>query len=87
MANPFKTFPQSTQVPMETQNNIAQIKNMLSMLNGVQNPQMALNMLTQKNPQFASVLNLLKGKNPEQVFYELCKQKNINPESILSQLR
>lgn len=67
--------------------NLAPIKNMLAMLNGVQNPQAVLNMLAQKNPQFAQVMQLVQGRNPQEVFYEMCKQRGINPDDILNQLK
>lgn len=76
MANPFKQgFPQ--------QPNVAPIRNMMAMMN----PQTALNTLIQQNPQMAQVMQLVNGRDPKQVFYELCKQRNVDPESILSQLR
>lgn len=70
-----------------TRGNLAPIKNMMQMLNGVQNPQAALQMLAQKNPQMAQVMNLVGGRNPQEVFYELCKQRGVNPDDILNQLK
>lgn len=85
MPNPFKQpFSGGGTMPV---GNLAPLKNMLSMLNGVQNPQAALNMLAQKNPQMAQVMQLVQGKNPQEVFYELCRQKGVNPDDILNQLR
>ena len=78
MPNPFK---------QSAPGNIAPIKNMMQMLNAAQNPQAALNMLAQKNPQMAQVMNLVGGRNPQEVFYELCKQKGVNPDDILNQLK
>lgn len=85
MPNPFKQpFGGGGTVPV---GNLAPIKNMLSMLNAAQNPQAALNMLAQKNPQMAQVMNLVGGRDPKDVFYELCKQKGVNPDDILNQLK
>lgn len=78
MPNPFK---------QSTPGNIAPIKNMMQMLNGAQNPQAVLQMLAQKNPQMAQVMQLVGGRNPQQVFYELCRQKGVNPDDILNQLK
>lgn len=81
MPNPFKqNAPQSV-------GNLAPLKNMLAMLNGAQNPQAALNMLAQKNPQMAQVMQLVGGRNPQEVFYEMCRQKGVNPDDILNQLK
>ena len=79
MPNPFK---QNAPV-----GNLAPLKNMLAMLNGAQNPQAALNMLAQKNPQMAQVMQLVGGRNPQEVFYEMCKQRGVNPDDILNQLK
>lgn len=38
------------------------------------------------NPAIQSVLAMFGG-DPKRAFYALCKQKGIDPESILSQLR
>lgn len=85
MPNPFKQpFGGGGTVPV---GNLAPLKNMLSMLNAAQNPQAALQMLAQKNPQMAQVMNLVGGRDPKDVFYELCKQKGVNPDDILNQLK
>lgn len=78
MPNPFK---------QSTPGNIAPIKNMMQMLNGAQNPQAVLQMLAQKNPQMAQVMQLVQGRNPQEVFYEMCKQRGVNPDDILNQLK
>lgn len=79
MANPFKQ-----NMPV---GNLSQFKNMLNMLNAAQNPQAALNMLAQKNPQVAQAMQLVQGRNPKEVFYEMCKQRGVNPDDILNQLK
>lgn len=44
--------------------------------------------MLQSNPNLQSVMNLVKsGNNPRELFYTLAKQKGVDPESILSQLR
>lgn len=78
MPNPFKQSAPA---------NLAPIKNMMQMLNGAQNPQAVLQMLAQKNPQMAQVMQLVGGRNPQEVFYEMCRQKGVNPDDILNQLR
>ena len=62
-------------------------KKMMGMLNGVKNPQQALMMAAQQNPQLNSVMQMVGGRDPQQVFYEECKKSGVNPEDILSQLR
>lgn len=79
MPNPFKQNAPG--------GNLAPIKNMIAMLNSAQNPQAVLQMLAQKNPQMAQVMQLVGGRNPQDVFYELCRQKGVNPDDILNQLK
>lgn len=78
MPNPFKQNAPA---------NLAPIKNMIAMLNSAQNPQAVLQMLAQKNPQMAQVMQLVGGRNPQEVFYEMCRQKGVNPDDILNQLK
>lgn len=46
------------------------------------NPQQVIN----NNPQLQSVLAMYKG-DAKTAFYALCKQKNIDPNTILNQLK
>lgn len=38
-------------------------------------------------PNGNAVLDMVKGKDPKQVFYDECKRKGVDPESILQQMR
>ena len=71
--------------------NLAKIRQAMKAVQFAQNPQLALQQMLQnaiqQNPEVAQALQLCKGQNPEQVFYNLCKQKGVDPETILSQLR
>lgn len=62
-------------------------KKMMGMLNGVKNPQQALMMAAQQNPQLNAVMQMCNGKDPQQVFYEECQKNGVNPEDILKELR
>lgn len=66
---------------------IQQIKQMMGMLNGVQNPQAILQQVAQQNPQLAQVMQMCQGKNPQEVFYQMCNQRGINPDEILNALK
>ena len=47
-----------------------------------------INNLLQGNPQLRSIMNMVKsGANPKQMFFEMAKQKGIDPNTILSQLK
>lgn len=66
---------------------VNQIKRMAQMVNSVRNPQQVLAHLAQNNPQVKSVMDLCQGRNPEQVFRNMCVQKGINPEEIIQALK
>ena len=62
-------------------------KRMMGMLNAAKNPQQAFMQVAQQNPQLNAVMQLVGGRNPQEVFYEQCQKKGVNPEDILRQLR
>lgn len=40
------------------------------------------------NPKMQQILQLLNnGSNPQQLFYQMCKNRGVNPETILNQFR
>ena len=47
-----------------------------------------INNLLQSNPGLKSIMNMIKnGANPKQMFFEMAKQKGIDPNTILSQIK
>ena len=47
-----------------------------------------INNLLQSNPNLKSIINMIKnGANPKQMFFEMAKQKGIDPSTILSQIK
>lgn len=81
MANPL--FTQAMQQAVG-QNPIIQL---YGMFRNAQNPQAMLNQLAQSNPQMAQVMQICNGRNPQQVFYEMCQQRGVDPNTILSQFK
>lgn len=82
MNSPLKNsdfMPQST--------NLSQLKNIMNMINTSMNPQEALQQYIRQDPTMSKIVQLLQGKNPQEVFYTMCKQMNVNPEDVLKQLR
>lgn len=73
--------------PMGNPQIMQSIKRMVGMLNGVQSPEKALQMLAQQNPLMAQVMQMTNGRDPKQVFYEMCNQKGVNPDDILNELK
>ena len=66
--------------------NLKQIKNMVNMIKSAGNPQAMLESMTNNNPQLKEVMNIVKnsGGNPQQAFYNLAKQKGVNPDEVLN---
>lgn len=65
------------------------IKRLMNTIKFATNPNQALADAINSNPQMAQLLLAMKqsGKNPKDLFYELAKQKGVDPEEILKQLR
>lgn len=64
-----------------------ELRNMMQTIKTVRNPQAAFNQMAQNNPAMQQVMQMCNGRDPQQVFYEMCKQRGVDPESVLSQLR
>ena len=75
--------------PSLPNNNISQIKQMMNMFRGSNNPQQLLMNLANQNPQMKQVMTMVQnsGKSPKDLFYELARQKGVNPDEILKQLQ
>lgn len=44
--------------------------------------------ILESNPATKALASMIKnGANPKNLFYELCKQKGVDPDSILNQLK
>ena len=66
---------------------IASAKRMVGLLNAAKDPAAALNKVAGQNPTLAAALKLCNGRDPKEVFYELCDKNGINPDDILKQLK
>lgn len=64
---------------------MGQIKNLMQMAKAMQSPQAAI----QQIPQLRQAMDIVNqaGGDPQKAFYALAKQRGVDPESILSQLR
>jgi hypothetical protein len=66
---------------------IQNVKRLMGMLQTMSNPQQAIMQMAQSNPQINSVMQLINGRNPKDVFMEECQKRGINPDSVINQLR
>lgn len=62
---------------------------MIQMLRGSNNPGVLLQRMAQQNPQVQQVLQLVQqnGGDAKTAFYNLAKQRGIDPNTILNQLK
>lgn len=68
--------------------NFQNINNIMQLAKSGNNPSALLNAAGMNNPEIQKVAQQLKnGTDPKTLFYELCQQKGINPDTILNQLK
>lgn len=62
--------------------------NAFRMMRGAKNPQQLLMNMAQQNPQIKQTLDMINNSNksPKDLFYEMAKQKGVDPNQILSML-
>lgn len=52
------------------------------------NPMQVLSSLAYANPSLQPIVNALNsGQNPQDLFYQLCSSRGVNPQDILNQLK
>lgn len=79
MVNPL--LSEMTKLP-----NFSGFRQLANMLKAAQNPDAALNMLAQKNPQFNNIIKMCNGRNPKEVFMEECQRRGIDPDEAIKQM-
>lgn len=66
--------------------NINQMKEMYKSIKGG-NPMQMIQKMAQANPNMQQVLNMLNnGANPQALFYQMCKQRGINPDEFIKNI-
>ena len=75
--------------PISQNGQISQIKSLMSMMQASKDPIGFVNQAAASNPTLRDIIAFVNnsGKDPKTLFYEMAKQKGVDPESILSQLR
>lgn len=51
------------------------------------NPQAALNQIAQSNQNIKQAMDMCRGKNPQQVFEQMCKQNGMDPEQFTGMIK
>lgn len=63
------------------------IRQAIKTLRSVNNPQMLFNQMAQQNPQLFQVMQMAQQYgSPKNAFYEIAKQKGINPDEFMRDL-
>ena len=78
--NPLGNYTNNGLSPQIRQQ-IQQVKQMRNMFGG------NFQMMAQQNPMVNQVMQMCNGKNPEQVFMNMCQQRGFDPQAILNELQ
>ena len=63
------------------------MSNIIGMLKNAGNPGAMLQSMAQSDPAIRKAMDMCRGKNPQQVFMEQCQAQEINPQSIIGNLK
>ena len=71
------------------QSKFSSLQNALRTVRMAANPQLALQQMAQQNPEMQQAMQIVQqnGGDARAAFYQLAKQKGIDPNSILNSLR
>ena len=71
-------------------NPMAAMMQAMSVVNQIRqtgNPQAAINAMAQQNPNIKKAMDMCKGKNPEQVFTQMCQQNGMDPGQFAGMMK
>ena len=77
MPNPFNS---------QNTNSNVQMQNIYKMLTQSNNPIQLFQQIASKNPSMQPVLDMLKTKNPEEVFRIICNQRGVDPQQFIKSI-
>lgn len=68
------------------QNNPNQLQNIYKMMqNG--DPMQIFQQMAMRNPNMQPIMNMINsGRNPKDLFYQMCKQRGINPDEFIKNI-
>lgn len=85
MPNPFFESGPRPSSTVEPSPNMKELYKMLTQSN---NPTQLFYNIAKNNPNMKPALDLLQnGYSPQQVFEQMCKQRGLNPQDVLSKLK
>lgn len=69
------------------QNNLGMIKSMIGMVKSAGNPMAMMSQLASRNPQMRRAMDMAGNGNPQQVFFEECQKRGVDPQKIFNMLK
>lgn len=66
---------------------MAQAINIINQIKRNGNPQAAINAMAQQNPNVKKAMEMCQGKNPQQVFEQMCRQNGIDPAQLTGMMK
>lgn len=87
MSNPMlNLLSPGSASPMPNSPDVSGVVNLYKAYKAAANPAAALQQMVGQNPMLAQISQMQQGgTDMEQMFYTMCKQKGVDPQSILSQ--
>ncbi|MDE7323114.1 MAG: hypothetical protein K2N73_10395 [Lachnospiraceae bacterium] len=86
MANPLMGMMGGTPAAGMNMGMVQQMQQAMGMLRAMKNPQQALQMIAQQNPESASILQMAQGRNPVEIFREECQKHGKDPDQMMKML-
>ena len=63
------------------------IQKMMGMMQNAQNPGAMLQNMAHSNPNIKKAMDMCQGRNPKDVFMEMCQQNDMNPNDIINKIK
>lgn len=86
MANSLMGMMGKSPAPGMNMGAMKQMKQAMGMFRAMKNPQQALQMIAQQNPESAAILQMAQGKNPVDIFRDECKKHGKDPDEMMKAL-
>ena len=66
---------------------ISQAMQVINQIKQFGNPQVAMNILAQQNPNIKKAMDTCRGRNPQQVFEQMCRQNGMDLGQIAKMIK
>lgn len=86
MANPLMGMMGGAPARGMNMNFFQQAKQAMGAFRAMKNPQQALQMIAQQNPESAAILQMAQGRNPVEIFREECQKHGVDANQAMSML-